>query len=62
MGRVAVQVLDELIEERRLTGHGIVLPTRLVERASSAPASAGASEGVGVKRPDERTVTEGVAS
>jgi len=63
MGRVAVQVLDKLIEERRLTGHGIVLPTRLVERASSAPPASGASEQVmSVEKFDERTVGGSVAS
>ena len=37
MGRTAVRLLNELVETDRLTGCGIVLPTRLVERASTKP-------------------------
>ncbi len=58
IGRSAVRLLDELIEEHRLTGHGLVLPTELVERASTkAPSHAGQDEELSAD-----SVTEGVAS
>ena len=44
MGGIAVQLLDELIEEGRLTGHGVVVPTRLIERASTSSPSSGVSQ------------------
>jgi len=37
IGQTAVQILDRLIEEEQVTGQGTVLPTRLVERASTKP-------------------------
>jgi len=39
IGRTAVLVLDRLIEEEQVAGRGTVLPTRLVERASTKPPS-----------------------
>jgi DNA-binding LacI/PurR family transcriptional regulator len=35
IARVAVRMLDTLIQEGRLTGDGVILPVRLVERAST---------------------------
>jgi DNA-binding LacI/PurR family transcriptional regulator len=37
MGRIAVRTAQHLIEERQLTGGGILVPARLVPRASTKP-------------------------
>ena len=39
IGERAVQILEGLIEEAQVSGQGTVLPTRLVERASTKPPS-----------------------
>ena len=62
MGRVAARLLVELIEEGRLEGYGIVLPTRLIERASTKSPSARDSEMASVGEPSVDSVTESVAS
>jgi len=62
MGRTAVRLLVELIEGNRLTGYGITLPTRLIERASTKPSSSRLSEVTRGEVSSASTVSEGVAS
>ena len=62
MGRKGVQMLDELIVEERLTGHGIVLPARLVERSSAKPLSPGRSQTMRAEKVSASRVVEDVVS